>query len=275
MSTLMEILIAAVLVSVMMTGLWAVHFRLGNAAVVDVGWPAGIALLALLLAALHAPPTLPALVVTGATVAWGVRLGGYVYTTRIRGGVPEEGRYRQLREEWGAAFARRLFGFFQLQALLVLVFALPAYLVARAPDTAFGGWLAVGFAVWAVGFVGESVADEQLRRFKADPHHAGRVCRVGLWRYSRHPNYFFEWLVWVGFALMAIQAPWGWLALFCPALLLFFLFRVTGIPATEAQALRSKGEAYRQYQRTTSAFVPWIPGRQPAGAAADDTRFHA
>jgi steroid 5-alpha reductase family enzyme len=118
-------------------------------------------------------------------------------------------------------------------------------------------WLAI--ALWAGALAGESVADRQLERFKADAHSRGRVCRSGLWRYSRHPNYFFEWLVWVAYALAATTAPWGALAWACPAVMLFLLFRVTGIPATEAHALRSRGEAYRDYQRTTSAFVPWVP----------------
>ena len=81
----------------------------------------------------------------------------------------------------------------------------------------------------------------------------------GLWRYSRHPNYFFEWLVWIAYAMFALASPWGWISLACPAVMLYFLLRVTGIPATEAQALKSRGDDYREYQRTTSAFVPRRP----------------
>jgi steroid 5-alpha reductase family enzyme len=103
------------------------------------------------------------------------------------------------------------------------------------------------------------VADSQLQSFKSNPANRSATCRVGLWRYSRHPNYFFEWLIWVAFAVFAMGSPYGYVAAFAPLLMLFFLFRVTGIPATEAQALRSKGDDYRQYQRTTSAFVPWFP----------------
>jgi len=84
-----------------------------------------------------------------------------------------------------------------------------------------------------------------------------------LWNYSRHPNYFFEWLIWVAFALFALGSPYGYLGLVSPLLMLFFLFRVTGIPATEAQALRTKGEDYKQYQQTTSAFVPWFRRNNP------------
>lgn len=102
------------------------------------------------------------------------------------------------------------------------------------------------------------LADRQLARFRADPANKGKVCQAGLWNYSRHPNYFFEWLVWVGYAVFALGSPWGWLGLIAPALMLHFLLNVTGIPMTEELSLKSKGDAYRAYQRTTSAFVPWF-----------------
>lgn len=114
-------------------------------------------------------------------------------------------------------------------------------------------------AIWVVAFAGEVTADRQLLAFKTNPQNKGKTCQAGWWRYSRHPNYFFEWLIWVSYALFASSSPWGWLAWLCPATLLYLLFKVTGIPATEAQALRSRGEAYRRYQQTTSAFVPWFP----------------
>jgi steroid 5-alpha reductase family enzyme len=118
-----------------------------------------------------------------------------------------------------------------------------------------------GLALWAVAFAGELTADMQLEAFKQRPGTSGRTCRDGLWRYSRHPNYFFEWLIWCAFFLVALPAPWGATAVICPAMMLYFLFRVTGIPATEAQALRTRGEDYRKYQATTSVFVPWFPRR--------------
>jgi steroid 5-alpha reductase family enzyme len=102
----------------------------------------------------------------------------------------------------------------------------------------------------------------QLNAFKANAANRGKTCRAGLWKYSRHPNYFFEWLIWVAFCLFAIDSKYGYLALFPPALMLYFLFRVTGIPATEAQALRTRGEDYRRYQETTSVFVPWFPRKK-------------
>jgi steroid 5-alpha reductase family enzyme len=116
----------------------------------------------------------------------------------------------------------------------------------------------VGIGFWLVAVIGESIVDAQLAAFRREPANRGHVCERGLWNYSRHPNYFFEWLVWVAWAIYAAASPFGWLALICPLVMLFFLFRVTGIPATEAQALRSRGQEYARYQRTTSAFVPWF-----------------
>jgi steroid 5-alpha reductase family enzyme len=117
--------------------------------------------------------------------------------------------------------------------------------------------------LWLLAMLGESVADAQLNLFRADPESKGKTCRVGLWRYSRHPNYFCEWLVWVGYFVYALGSPGGWLAAYAPALMYFFLTSVTGIKATEEHAVRSRGEDYREYQRTTNAFFPWWPHRAP------------
>jgi steroid 5-alpha reductase family enzyme len=116
----------------------------------------------------------------------------------------------------------------------------------------------VGAAIWLVALAGEGLADFQLKRFKADPANAGKICQSGLWNYSRHPNYFFEWLVWVGFFVFAWDSPGGCLTVLCPGLMLYFLLHVTGIPITEEFSVKSKGDAYRQYQQATSAFVPWF-----------------
>ncbi len=127
------------------------------------------------------------------------------------------------------------------------------------------GWLdALGALVLLTSVVGESIADRQLERFRADPANKGRVCRDGLWRYSRHPNYFFEWIHWL--AYVPLTAGTGWLPymFIAPLILVLLIVFLTGIPPTEAQSLRSRGEAYREYQRTTSAFFPWFPRRGSA-----------
>jgi steroid 5-alpha reductase family enzyme len=149
--------------------------------------------------------------------------------------------------------------FFQFQALLCVLLSAPFLLAAIERRPLLSAIEYAGTALWLVAWVGEMVADAQLANFKRNPANRGITCRVGLWRYSRHPNYFFEWLIWVAFAAFAMGSPYGYVTVFAPLLMLLFLFRVTGIPATEAQALRTKGEDYREYQRTTSAFVPWFP----------------
>ena len=147
--------------------------------------------------------------------------------------------------------------------------SIPAFVIASNPTASFSPWELVGLAVWALGYVIESVADSQKMLFLQRMSAAGekdRVCDVGLWRYSRHPNYFFEWLIWVAFFVFALGSPWGWLALIGPASILYLLLRVTGIPLTEEQSIRSKGDAYRRYQQTTSAFIPWFP-KKPTSAS--------
>jgi steroid 5-alpha reductase family enzyme len=127
------------------------------------------------------------------------------------------------------------------------------------PTPGFRAWDVLGAAIVLGAVAGETIADRQLARWRADPAHRGRTCRTGLWRWSRHPNYFFEWLHWWAWPILAIGAPWGWAAVYAPILMLAFILGLSGIPATERRALATRGEDYRRYQRTTSAFFPWPP----------------
>lgn len=245
-------------VAVLMFILWLLHFPLRNAAIVDVGWALGITLLAMTYA-LHAVGYWRrTLFLVPMVMLWGIRLGLYLLFTRVNG-QPEEGRYVELRRKWGSNAGFKFLLFFEFQALLCGVLSLPFLLAMHDPVKSTPEIENVGAWIWVVAFLGEMIADFQLARFKSNPKNKGRVCNVGLWRYSRHPNYFFEWLIWMSFALVACTAKFGYLAFVSPALILYFLFRVTGIPATEEQALRSKGEAYRKYQKSTSVFIPWFP----------------
>jgi steroid 5-alpha reductase family enzyme len=256
-------LTGAAIVAGMMLVLWLVHLYLRNAAIVDVGWAAGLGILAIYYAV--AGPGYPARKWAIASMAgfWGLRLAAYLVLTRVVGH-PEEGRYVQLRKEWKNNLALRFLFFFEFQALLDVVLSLPfliACLDTRAP---LGLPEKIGAGIWLVSILCESIADLQLSAFKKNPENKGKTCREGLWKYSRHPNYFFEWMMWIGYAVFALGSPWGWLGLLSPALVLYFLFGSTGIPATEAQALRTRGNAYREYQRATSSFVPWFPKKEQA-----------
>jgi steroid 5-alpha reductase family enzyme len=243
--------------------LYAFARRIDNYGIVDIAWSYAFGVVALFYALLG-PGWLPRRALIAAiTLVWSARLGTHLHV-RVMGHHPvEDGRYRQLRQDWAMGFARKMFGFFQMQAASVVLLGLAPLLASLNGAPGFHPVELAGAALWLVAVLGEALADAQLAAFKRDPAKRTGVCDVGFWRYSRHPNYFFEWLIWVSFALFALGSPHGWLALTGPAGILYLLLRVTGIPLTEEQSLRSRGDAYRRYQQTTSAFVPWFP-RQPS-----------
>lgn len=244
-------------VMAMMLVLWFFGTQRNNMSVVDVGWSLGLVVMASVLALLGPGLPMRKWLIAGMVCAWGVRLGTYLWI-RVASG-PEDGRYLHLKEKWGASgnLNFKFLVFFLFQGALDIFLSLPVMFAALNPDPHVHALEWVGVILWIAAILGESLADSQLRRFKSDSASRRQVCQVGLWNYSRHPNYFFEWTIWLAWALFATASPWGWVAWLCPALMLYFLFRVTGIPATEEQALRTKGAAYRLYQQTTSAFVPW------------------
>jgi len=249
------------LAAALQLALWLVQQRTRNAGIVDVGWAASFALVAGLFAWRATAPAAAWAPIAAIVAVWSARLSAYLVA---RGAVraPEEGRYADLRRRWGRRASRNLFVFFQAQAaltgLLSTAFVVP-FLAAPTGPT----WpRALGAAVALTGIAGETLADAQLARWKRDPAHRGRVCDAGLWAWSRHPNYFFEWCVWIGHAIYGLAfLPWGLIALAPQAILLASILWVTGIQPTEMQAIRSKGDAYRAYQRRVSAFVPRPPKR--------------
>jgi steroid 5-alpha reductase family enzyme len=203
----------------------------------------------------------------GMVVAWSLRLGIHLWRRVAAHHPVEDGRYEEMRERWRSKILARMFLFFQFQAVSVAVLGLPFLLATTNGADSLHPLEIAGALVWLAAWLGESVADAQLGRFKRNPANRGRVCDAGLWRYSRHPNYFFEWLIWVGFFLIGSAAPWGWAGIIAPAAILYLLLKVTGVPPTEAQLLRSKGDAYRRYQGTTNAFFPGPP-RAVTGSAS-------
>ena len=238
---------------------FAIARRMDNYGIVDVLWSYAFGLVALLYAALASGWAPRRWLVAALITAWSLRLGTYLHR-RVMGHHPEEdGRYTEMRVRWAQNFAWEMFKFYQLQAFSVVILATPFLLALGREEVGFTAldWAAITLFVGSLA--GESLADAQLAAFKKNPAHRGQVCDVGLWALSRHPNYFFVWLTWVSFALFALPAAWGWLGLVAPASILYLLLRVTGIPITEEQAVRTKGDAYRDYQRRVSAFVPWFP----------------
>jgi steroid 5-alpha reductase family enzyme len=261
------LLVALVAMVLVMALVWVLAVRIRNASIVDIAWTANFSLLALVYAALGSGALRRRLLIAAMTVVWSARLAGYLYVRIRRHHPAEDPRYVQLRKEWAPHADRRFFFFFELQGLSNVILSAPVRVATLNPRPGITALEWAGVALWAVALAGEGTADRQLDRFRQDPANRGHTCRTGLWRYSRHPNYFFEWLVWVAYFLFAAASPWGWLTVYCPLLMLYFLFRVTGIPRTEAQALESRGGEYRDYQRTTSVFVPWFP-KTPRQAAS-------
>ena len=259
----------------LMAALWAYHLRIRNAAVVDVGWAAGLGLLGLLYAGIGDAPLPRRMLLAALAGVWAFRLAWHLYRDRVADGTPEEGRYVYLRAHWGANANHYFLYFFLGQGVLNIILALPFLITAFNPESgadAAAGALApcewAAAALWALAVAGEFLADSQLKAFKSDPANKGKVCRKGLWNLSRHPNYFCEWLIWCSYALMATAAtgpgglgPIGWLGWIAPALILFLLLKVSGIPPTEKQALRSRGAEYARYQASVNAFFPWFPKR--------------
>ena len=237
---------------------WAWCVRLKNFSPVDAFWASCIALTALffLLGQSPNPKQITAAILIG---AWGSRLGYHLGKRIARHHPDEDSRYEKLRDVWEGKVNAMFFLFFQAQAVSVFLLALPFYLIATDPDPAWAPLHVIGAIVALGGLIGETIADKQMSAFKSENSSPKSVCTKGLWKYSRHPNYFFESLIWVGFFLFAAGSPWGWTTLYAPAIITFLLLKVTGIPPTEASAVKRKGDAYREYQRTTSAFVPWPP----------------
>ena len=257
------LLVGAVGASATMICVWLVSIRIHNASYVDVAWALGIAGTAVAYALLADGSTLHRVLVAGLGTIWGVRLGTYLLARLA--GKEEDGRYQELRRRWAPNANRAFFVFYQAQAGFVLVFSLPFALVAA--DRGEMTWLAWAGAGLALGSIaGEVTADTQLAVWKGNPANQGKTARNGLWGWSRHPNYFFEWLHWVAWAIIAVSSPYGWVAIFVPVFLFALLFKVTGIPETEAQSLRSRGDDYRRYQEEVSMFVPMPPKRKATSA---------
>lgn len=238
-----------------MLALWALARARDDAGWVDLGWTALTAALAGWCCLAGEGAADRRALVAGLYALWGLRLGGHLLRRLLRG--PEDSRYAALRREgkhrWGW-----MFGFYQLQASWCVLFALPA-LAAAADPRPLGPLDAAVAIAFVLTLAGAGLADRQLSRFKDAPGNDGKVCDVGLWRISRHPNYFFEWLGWWAYPALAAGSPRWQLALIGPALMYLFLNYLTGVPLAEARSLARRGDAYRDYQRRTSAFFPWWP----------------
>jgi steroid 5-alpha reductase family enzyme len=243
-----------------MTAGWAWQVRRENAGIVDLIWTGGIGTAAVWYAAVLDGAALPRALLALLGVLWSLRLAAHLAPRVLKGS--EDGRYRELRLHW-QGHQGKMFGMFQFQAFLIVLFSLPFLAVALNPSADLTPWMIAAIAVWIGSVCGEALADRELARFRADPANHGRTCRAGLWRYSRHPNYFFEWLHWFTYVSLAVGSPLFWLSFSGPIVMYVFLQWISGIPYSEAQALRTRGEDYRRYQAETSQLIPWFPKEHP------------
>lgn len=245
------------LIMAVMIALWVIYLFQRNAGIVDIGWALGFLLAAWSYFYFGSADLLKMMIITVMATLWAGRLLAHLYLRYEA--TKEDPRYTTMREKWGGDPTDMLFlMMFIFQGVLVVIISIPFFLVDFGSSSIWSQWEFLGIAFWLVGLVGEGFADRQLASFIKEPQNRGQVCKKGLWRFSRHPNYFFEFMIWVGFFLFALPSDGGLLAIISPLLILLLLVKVSGIPLAEEQSLRSKGDAYREYQRTTSAFIPWF-----------------
>jgi steroid 5-alpha reductase family enzyme len=236
--------------------LWLYSLRHDDVTVVDSFWGPGFSVVAL--AGLWVEGASPrGLILSLLVAAWGLRLGLYLH--RRNHGKGEDARYQKIRAGYGPSFRwKSLYVVFGLQGLLISVVGLPL-LAGIASDAPWGPADAVGIGLWVTGFLFESIADTQLSAFKADPGSKGRVMDRGLWRYSRHPNYFGNFCMWWGIGVVALGVG-AWFTLVGPVIMSVLLLRVSGVSLLESTITERRPE-YRAYQERTSSFFPWFPRR--------------
>jgi steroid 5-alpha reductase family enzyme len=263
----LEALVAIALsLAILMAFAWMVQQKTGNSGWVDTIWTFAVGLVgagSALWPVGGESPNARQWLVAALVAIWSLRLGTHI---AIRtGAITDDPRYTAFAREWGVNSARRMFLFLQNQAFgsIPLVFAI--FVAARFPQDSLRWPDILGALILFIGIAGEALADAQLKRFRENPESKGRVCDVGLWRWSRHPNYFFEWFCWLAYPVIGLSLsyplayPWGLATLLAPIFMYWILVYVTGIPPLEEQMLRSRGEPYRAYQLRTSKFFPLPP----------------
>ncbi len=250
---------------VAMSGAWAVQRVTGNSGWIDAIWSlstgaAGVAYA--LISTAGYQPTQRSLLAAVLVGAWSLRLGIHI-AMRTAASTSEDPRYAQFRKDWGATFQIKLFLFLMIQAGAAAILAISVLVAARNPSPGLGWTDILGAIVLIAAVAGEGLADAQLRRFKSYGPNKGAICEVGLWSWSRHPNYFFEWFGWLAYPIIAFDRDggfaWGWAALSAPIFMYFLLRYASGVPPTEEAMAKSRGAAFDDYKRRVSVFFPLPP----------------
>ncbi len=245
-----------------MVAAWVTQRAQRNAGWVDVFWTFGTGA-AGVIAALSLGFSARSMLAASLIAVWSLRLGLYILS-RTQGIAHEDVRYARFRAEWGPSFERRMFGLLIVQAIAAWPLALAVGLAAWNPHPLGAVSSILGIAIAAAAVVGEWLADKQMHAFRGNPANKGKVCDIGLWAWSRHPNYFFEWLYWLTYPALALAGfwPWGLFAFAAPAIMFYLLTQISGVPMLEKEMLASRGDSYRAYQARVPAFFPRPPAQR-------------
>jgi len=253
MTYLNELLIAVATVFVYMNLMFILALALKRNDIVDIAWGLGFIVTSLMLLIFVPDYNWRRLLVSGLVALWGLRLAIYIHLRNK--GKQEDFRYARWRREWGKHWiVRSYLQVFILQGFFMLIIAYPLFMFGGFGRHAFGLLDAVGLLVWVFGFVFESLGDYQLMKFKKAPANKGKVMNIGLWKYTRHPNYFGESVMWWGIFLLAVSADWGWIAVISPIVITWLLVKVSGVPMLEKKY--ADNPEYQAYIKNTSPFIP-------------------
>jgi len=235
---------------------WWIVLKTGKSGYTDVFWSYAVGVAGVIAALMPLGPGDPGprnWLVAALVGLWSLRLGTHILSRTLKGG--DDPRYAQLKEEWGDKRDQQLLIFLQIQAVCGLVLAVAVMAAAHNPAP-IGLPDLLGVLLAIIAIAGEAVSDAQLAAFRKDPANRGKVCDIGLWGLSRHPNYFFEWFFWLAYPVIAIGYVYGWAALAAPVLMYWLLVHASGIPPLEAHMMRSRPEAFAAYKRRVRAFWP-------------------
>lgn len=251
----LNILVGYVLYAVLMYGLALIIKKMS---LMDIVWSLGLGIGGVLIFQKTDSHSLNAWLSLGLILLWSVRMGVHLFVNRILSD-KEDSRYQRLINHSGKAWKLVFLAFFLLQIFFIFIFLFPIKAAIDSNGGSFGLFNILGFVIGILALVGETLSDNQLKRFSANIQNKGKVCKEGFWRYSRHPNYFFEWLFWFSFVGLAYGGDSFYWSLVGPIVMYLFLRYITGVPFAELSSLESRGDAYKLYQKETNVFFLWFP----------------
>ena len=253
----MLVIIAAICMFLFMSIIWLIAVKLDNYSIVDIIWGITFIITTIVVLIYTGLYNVVSLTIATLVLIWGLRLSIYLFSRNA--GKPEDYRYQDMRKKWGNKVKQTAFvRVFMLQGTVSLLFSLGIFLGISQSDTILALLpVYLGVVVWVVGFLFESIGDAQLRAFIQKPENKGKVITTGLWKYTRHPNYFGEATQWFGISIIACAVPFGWISFISPLLLTFFLLKISGVPLLERKNVKKPG--YAEYAAKTSVFVPMPP----------------